>query len=67
MPRLLDVVLRDELAKHAKAGCKCVFTGAFVVVPDVSVLELPGGIGVEMVRRGRQVRVQLVRQRGRQV
>lgn len=40
--------------ERAKAGDKCVFTGAFVVVPDVSVLGLPGGNGAEMVREARR-------------
>jgi DNA replication licensing factor MCM6 len=43
MPRSLDVILRGELVERAKAGDKCVFTGAFIVVPDVSQLALPGG------------------------
>ncbi|KAF5358990.1 hypothetical protein D9758_004830 [Tetrapyrgos nigripes] len=43
MPRSLDVILRGELVERAKAGDKCVFTGTFIVVPDVSQLGLPGG------------------------
>jgi DNA replication licensing factor MCM6 len=42
MPRTLDVVLRGEMVDRAKAGEKCVFTGALIVVPDVSQLGLPG-------------------------
>jgi DNA replication licensing factor MCM6 len=42
MPRSLDVVLRGELVERAKAGDKCVFTGAFIVVPDVAQMSMPG-------------------------
>lgn len=42
MPRTLDVILRGEVVDRAKAGEKCVFTGALIVVPDVSQLGLPG-------------------------
>ncbi|KAF8204636.1 MCM2/3/5 family-domain-containing protein [Pholiota molesta] len=38
MPRSLDVILRSEMVERAKAGDKCVFTGTFIVVPDVSQL-----------------------------
>ncbi|CAA7260110.1 unnamed protein product [Cyclocybe aegerita] len=50
MPRSLDVVLRSEMVERAKAGDKCVFTGSFIVVPDVSQLSLPGGNKAEMQR-----------------
>lgn len=50
MPRSLDVVLRGEMVERAKAGDKCVFTGTFVVVPDVSQLGLPGGNKAEIQR-----------------
>ncbi|EIN10502.1 mis5 protein [Punctularia strigosozonata HHB-11173 SS5] len=50
MPRSLDVILRGELVERAKAGDKCVFTGAFIVVPDVSQLGLPGGNRAELMR-----------------
>ncbi|KAF8138922.1 MCM2/3/5 family-domain-containing protein [Boletus edulis] len=50
MPRSLDVILRSELVERAKAGDKCVFTGAFIVVPDVSQLGLPGGNKAELIR-----------------
>ncbi|KAI6152370.1 MCM2/3/5 family-domain-containing protein [Pisolithus tinctorius] len=43
MPRSLDVILRGEMVERAKAGDKCVFTGTFIVVPDVGQLSLPGG------------------------
>ncbi|CAO1634649.1 unnamed protein product [Sympodiomycopsis kandeliae] len=42
MPRSIDVILRSEVVERAKAGDKCVFTGAFIVVPDVSQLGVPG-------------------------
>ncbi len=50
MPRSLDVILRSELVERAKAGDKCVFTGTFIVVPDVSQLGLPGGNKAELMR-----------------
>lgn len=50
MPRSLDVILRNELVERAKAGDKCVFTGTFIVVPDVSQLGLPGGNKAELMR-----------------
>ncbi|KAI5785602.1 MCM2/3/5 family-domain-containing protein [Peziza echinospora] len=42
MPRTMDVILRGEVVDRAKAGEKCVFTGALIVVPDLSQLGLPG-------------------------
>lgn len=50
MPRSLDVILRSEMVERAKAGDKCVFSGTFIVVPDVSQLGLPGGNKAEMQR-----------------
>jgi DNA replication licensing factor MCM6 len=50
MPRSLDVILRSELVERAKAGDKCVFSGTFIVVPDVSQLGLPGGNKAELMR-----------------
>jgi DNA replication licensing factor MCM6 len=38
----MDVILRGEIVDRAKAGEKCIFTGALIVVPDVSQLGLPG-------------------------
>jgi DNA replication licensing factor MCM6 len=38
----MDVVLRGEIVDRAKAGEKCIFTGALIVIPDVSQLGLPG-------------------------
>lgn len=42
MPRTIDVILRGEIVDRAKAGEKCIFTGALIVIPDVSQLGLPG-------------------------
>ncbi|UZJ51489.1 hypothetical protein CBS101457_000809 [Exobasidium rhododendri] len=42
MPRSLDVILRADVVEKAKAGDKCVFSGAFIVVPDVSQMGVPG-------------------------
>lgn len=52
MPRSLDVVLRGSSVERAKAGDKSVFTGTFIVVPDVSQLGLPG-VNAQMMREGR--------------
>ncbi|KAF3926284.1 hypothetical protein ABW20_dc0108382 [Dactylellina cionopaga] len=52
MPRTLDVILRGEIVERAKAGEKCVFTGALIVLPDVSQLGVPGG-KAEMMRDNR--------------
>lgn len=49
MPRSLDVILRSEIVEKAKAGDKCVFTGTFIVVPDVAQMGLPG-VNAEMMR-----------------
>jgi DNA replication licensing factor MCM6 len=54
MPRSLDVILRGEMVERAKAGDKCVFTGAFIVVPDVSQLGLPGGNKAQLQREARK-------------
>ncbi|KAG0142065.1 hypothetical protein CROQUDRAFT_725310 [Cronartium quercuum f. sp. fusiforme G11] len=50
MPRSLDIILRAEVVEKAKAGDKCVFTGTFIVVPDVAQLGLPG-VNTEMIRQ----------------
>ncbi|KAI0193288.1 MCM2/3/5 family-domain-containing protein [Xylaria flabelliformis] len=42
MPRTMDVIFRGEIVDRAKAGERCIFTGALIVVPDVSQLGLPG-------------------------
>jgi DNA replication licensing factor MCM6 len=49
MPRSLDVILRAEVVEKAKAGDKCIFTGTFIVVPDVAQLGLPG-VNAEMIK-----------------
>ncbi len=36
------MILRSEVVERAKAGDKCVFTGTFIVLPDVSQLGIPG-------------------------
>lgn len=59
MPRSLDVILRSELVERAKAGDKCVFTGTFIVVPDVSQLGLPGGSKAELMREGSKGNLQV--------
>ena len=43
------MILRSEIVERAKAGDKCVFTGTFIVVPDVAALGLPG-VNAEMLR-----------------
>lgn len=43
------MILRGDIVERAKAGDKCVFTGTFIVVPDVSQLGLPG-VNSEMQR-----------------
>ncbi|CCD26850.1 MCM DNA helicase complex subunit MCM6 NDAI_0I02820 [Naumovozyma dairenensis CBS 421] len=42
MPRTLEVVLRGDCVERAKPGDRCRFTGAEIVVPDVTQLGLPG-------------------------
>jgi DNA replication licensing factor MCM6 len=49
MPRSLDVILRGETVERAKPGDKCIFTGTFIVVPDVSQLGL-AGVNNEMMK-----------------
>ncbi|MCO5565954.1 hypothetical protein L7F22_019629 [Adiantum nelumboides] len=49
MPRSLDVILRSEIVERAKAGDKCIFTGSFIVVPDVSQMGMPG-VNAQMQR-----------------
>ncbi|KAK6819602.1 MCM DNA helicase complex subunit MCM6 [Apiospora arundinis] len=48
MPRTMDVILRGEMVDRAKAGEKCIFSGALIVVPDVSQLGQPGKRAVAM-------------------
>jgi len=42
IPRSVEVILRAEAVETAQAGDKCEFTGALIVVPDISALSLPG-------------------------
>jgi len=42
MPRTIDVILRGENVEQAKAGDKCIFTGALLAIPDVAQLAAPG-------------------------
>uniref|UniRef100_A0A8C6N2A6 DNA replication licensing factor MCM6 n=1 Tax=Mus spicilegus TaxID=10103 RepID=A0A8C6N2A6_MUSSI len=42
IPRSLEVILRAEAVESAQAGDRCDFTGALIVVPDVSKLSTPG-------------------------
>lgn len=41
--------MRAEIVERAKAGDKCIFTGTFIVVPDVAALGLPG-VNAQMMR-----------------
>lgn len=43
------MVLRSEIVERAKAGDKCIFTGTFIVVPDVAQMNMPG-VNAEMMR-----------------
>ena len=45
------MILRAEIVERAKAGDKCIFTGTFIVVPDVAALGLPG-VNAEMMKDG---------------
>ena len=47
----LDIILRAEIVERAKAGDKCVFTGTFIVVPDISQMSSPG-MNAEVTRGG---------------
>ncbi|TRY55802.1 hypothetical protein DNTS_025648 [Danionella cerebrum] len=42
IPRSVEVILRAEAVETAQAGDRCDFTGALIVVPDVSALALSG-------------------------
>lgn len=44
IPRSLEIILRAEAVETAQAGDRCDFTGALVVVPDVSQLRTPGNV-----------------------
>jgi hypothetical protein len=36
--RTIDVIVRNESVEQCKPGDKCLFTGAFIVIPDVAKL-----------------------------
>ncbi|KZC14034.1 PREDICTED: DNA replication licensing factor Mcm6 [Dufourea novaeangliae] len=42
IPRSLEIILRSEAVETVQAGDRYDFTGTMIVVPDVSVLSLPG-------------------------
>jgi DNA replication licensing factor MCM6 len=44
LPRTVTVVLRHSVVDKAKAGDKCLFTGVFVVTPDVGSLYKAGAV-----------------------
>ncbi|CEG47470.1 mcm-domain-containing protein [Plasmopara halstedii] len=56
MPRSIDVILRHENVEQAKAGDRVVFTGTFIVVPDVSKFAQAGGETAVATRNNDQSR-----------
>jgi DNA replication licensing factor MCM6 len=42
MPRSMDIIVRHDVVERAKAGDRSIFTGALIVVPDVSQIAGPG-------------------------
>ncbi|XP_017871896.1 PREDICTED: DNA replication licensing factor Mcm6 [Drosophila arizonae] len=42
IPRAVEIILRSELVETVQAGDRYDFTGTLIVVPDVSVLSMPG-------------------------
>lgn len=58
MPRSIDVILRHENVEQAKAGDRVVFTGTFIVVPDVSKFAKAGGETAMANRSNTQARRQ---------
>ncbi|XP_013615671.1 PREDICTED: DNA replication licensing factor MCM6-like, partial [Brassica oleracea var. oleracea] len=42
LPRSLDVFLRHEIVEQARAGDTVIFTGAVIVLPDISAMASPG-------------------------
>ena len=42
LPRSMDVILRHEAVEAARAGDKCIFTGALLVVPDSAPANMTG-------------------------
>lgn len=50
IPRSVEVILRAEAVESAQAGDRCEFTGTLIVVPDVSVLNMPGAASESSAR-----------------
>eukprot|EP01133_Synstelium_polycarpum_P002624 gene2624-3016_t len=46
MPRSIDIILRGDAVETARAGDKCVFVGALMVIPDVSKMSIGQGASV---------------------
>lgn len=42
MPRSIEIIVRYDTVERAKPGDRCIFSGALVVIPDVSKLRAPG-------------------------
>jgi len=53
IPRSVEVVVRAEAVERAQAGDRCDFTGALIVVPDVSVMNMPGARSESGSRHGK--------------
>ncbi|SPR00136.1 DNA replication licensing factor MCM6 [Plasmodiophora brassicae] len=49
MPRTLDVIVRNESVEQTKPGDKCLFTGTFIVIPDVDKLN-----GTTRIQKGQE-------------
>jgi len=53
IPRSVEVVVRAEAVERAQAGDRCDFTGTLIVVPDVSVMNMPGARSESSARHGK--------------
>ena len=42
LPRTMEVILRNDIVEHARAGDETNFTGTLLVVPDVAAISAPG-------------------------
>ena len=42
LPRTMEVILRNDVVEHARAGDETNFTGTLLVVPDVAAISAPG-------------------------
>lgn len=42
LPRTIEVILRNDVVEHARAGDETNFTGTLLVVPDVAAISAPG-------------------------